>query len=61
MANIVTEDGGRLASHTGKGGFSVREGREPLKVNAVQVTLKSLSVAWNEFERSLDIKRSPKR
>ena len=27
LANTVTENGGRLVSHTGKGGFNVREGR----------------------------------
>lgn len=61
MVNIVTKNGGGLASHTGKSGFNVRDGREPLKVNAVQETLKSLGTAWNEFERSLDMKRSAKR
>lgn len=61
LANIVTENGGRLVSHTGKGGFNVREGREPLTVNAMQVTFKSLGAAWDEFDRSQDMKRSAKR
>lgn len=61
LVNIVTENGERLASSVGKDGFDVKEGREPLKVNAGQGTLKSLGTAWNESERSLDLKRSARR
>lgn len=45
----------------GKDGFDMKEGREPLKVNAGQGTLKSLGTAWNESEISLDLKRSARR
>lgn len=61
VANVCTENGGRPASHTEKGGFNVKNSREPREVNAVQATWKSLGVAGTKFERSLHRKSSAKR